>query len=196
MGFLRKRKKHNQHNRENTTLKRCVILDRDGVINYDSDEYIKSPDEWKPIEGSLDAIANLTKAGFTIFIATNQSAVGRGIISLDTLKSIHEKMLQEINNHGGIIAKIYFCPHTDDDNCSCRKPKTGMLQRIAEEYRIDLHEAILIGDSYRDIQAGISVGAKCVLVLTGQGKHALVTQKIPREVMVTDTLEDAAEEII
>jgi D-glycero-D-manno-heptose 1,7-bisphosphate phosphatase len=152
---------------------KLVILDRDGVINYDSDEFIKSPDEWIPIPGSLAAIAELNKQGFTVAIATNQSGIGRGYYSLETLNAIHQKMLQAIKDHGGEVAALAFCPHNPDDNCECRKPKAGMLHQIAMELNADLSKALVIGDSLRDIQAGLLVQAQAALVLTGKGEKTL-----------------------
>lgn len=147
-----------------------IILDRDGVINYDSDEFIKSPAEWIPIPGSLEAIARLHQAGFTLAIATNQSGVGRGYYSLETLQAIHQKMLSLIEQQGGQIAHLAFCPHLPDANCVCRKPKPGMFHQIATELHADLTQTLVVGDSWRDIQAGQAVNAKTALVLTGNGR--------------------------
>ena len=136
-------------------MTKTIILDRDGVINQDSDAYIKSPDEWLPIPGSLDAIARLNRAGFRVVVATNQSGVARGYFDLS--------MLQQ----------IFFCPHGPDDHCDCRKPKSGLLQQIAEQFRIDLTGVPAIGDSLRDLQAAEEVGAQPILVLTGKGEKTL-----------------------
>jgi len=152
---------------------KLLILDRDGVINEDSPDYIKSPDEWHAIAGSLEAIAKLNQAGFTVIVATNQSGVGRGYFSQETLQKIHQKMHQELKKGGGKIDKIYFCPHKPDDNCDCRKPKTGMFKQIAQDYKIDLQGAINIGDTLRDIQAGEALGCRNILVLTGKGEKTL-----------------------
>jgi D-glycero-D-manno-heptose 1,7-bisphosphate phosphatase len=152
---------------------KLIILDRDGVINEDSPDYIKLPDEWHPITGSLEAIAKLNQAGYTVVVATNQSGIGRGYFSLETLQKIHQKMHQELKKVGGKIDKIYFCPHTPDDNCDCRKPKTGLFKQIAQDYKIDLKDAINIGDTLRDIQAGEAFGCRNILVLTGKGKKTL-----------------------
>jgi len=149
---------------------KLAILDRDGVINEDSPDYIKSSDEWHAISGSLEAIAKLNQAGFTVVVVTNQSGVGRGYFSQKDLQNIHQKMHQELAKIGGKIDKIYFCPHTPDDNCDCRKPKAGMFKQIAQDYKIDLQGAINIGDTLRDIQAGEAFGCRNILVLTGKGE--------------------------
>ncbi|TAK72030.1 MAG: D-glycero-beta-D-manno-heptose 1,7-bisphosphate 7-phosphatase [Gammaproteobacteria bacterium] len=147
-----------------------IILDRDGVINYDSDEYIKSPDEWRPIPGSLDAIAQLNRAGFRVLIATNQSGVARGHYDLDMLSNIHEKLIRELAAHGGYIEEIFFCPHHPEEGCVCRKPKPGLLHQIAEKYGVNLGETFFIGDSHVDIQAAQAAGCKPLLVMTGNGE--------------------------
>lgn len=173
-----------------------VVLDRDGVINRDSDEYIKSPQEWEPIDGSLDAIVALNEAGFKVIVATNQSGIARGYFDLPTLRAIHDKMLQATANRGGIIDRIYFCPHAPEDNCECRKPKIGMLTQIAKDYQVDLQNVVLIGDKYSDIQAGLNAGCKCILVLTGKGKETLEQYQLHKSVMVAKNLEDAADMVI
>lgn len=146
-----------------------IILDRDGVINYDSDEYIKSPEEWRAIPGSIEKIAALSKAGHTIVVATNQSGVGRGYYTLKTLSDIHQKMLRLVNAAGGHIDHIYFCPHHPNDQCDCRKPKPGMIKKILKDYKTNGKESLLIGDSYRDLQAGKTAGCQLALVKTGNG---------------------------
>lgn len=150
-----------------------IILDRDGVINFDSDAYIKSPEEWHAIPGSLEAIAQLNRAGFRIFIVTNQSGVGRGLYDLETLDQIHEKLIHELAAVGGYIEDIFFCPHHPLDNCACRKPKPGMLYQIQKKYHVTLQDSYYIGDSLADVQAALSVGCKPILVLTGNGKKTL-----------------------
>lgn len=150
-----------------------IILDRDGVINEDSPNYIKSPSEWHPINGAIEAIAQLTKAGHTVVVATNQSGVGRGYYSMETLKAIHAKMCQHVEAAGGKINKIYYCPHTPDDQCACRKPKPGMLLQIQKDFSDLFHSAILVGDSARDIMAAHAAGCQAVLVRTGNGPKAL-----------------------
>ncbi len=151
---------------------KLVILDRDGVINQDSDLYIKSPDEWIPIPGSLEAIAKLNQAGYHIAVATNQSGVGRGLYDMDTLNAIHEKLHRLVAKVGGHIDAIFFCPHTDADHCNCRKPLPGMIQQISERYGIPIKGVPIVGDSVRDLVAGVAVGAEPHLVLTGKGEKA------------------------
>lgn len=149
------------------------ILDRDGVINFDSDNYIKSPDEWIVIPGSLEAIGLLTRAQHTIVIATNQSGVNRGLFSLEILQAIHEKMLALITAAGGKIEKIYFCPHTPSENCDCRKPKTGLLEQIKKDFPNDFANAIYIGDSEKDYLAAQKMQCEFILVKTGNGLRTL-----------------------
>jgi len=148
---------------------KTIILDRDGVINQDSDAYIKSPAEWIPIPGSLEAIARLTQAGYQVMVATNQSGLARGLFDQGTLDAIHQKMESAIEEHGGRLEGIYYCPHGPDDGCSCRKPKPGLLIQIEKERSTDLSQTIVVGDSLRDLQAAEAVGAKPALVLTGKG---------------------------
>ncbi|MBX3708518.1 MAG: D-glycero-beta-D-manno-heptose 1,7-bisphosphate 7-phosphatase [Gammaproteobacteria bacterium] len=152
-----------------------IILDRDGVINYDSTEYIKSPEEWLPIPGSLEAIAQLNRCGFRVFIVTNQSGVARGYYDLGTLDLIHEKLMHELATVGGCIEEIFYCPHHPEKACLCRKPKPGLLHQIAAKYPINLRETFFIGDSLVDIQTAQSVGCMPLLVLTGNGEKVLKT---------------------
>ncbi len=153
--------------------KSYVILDRDGVINYDSAHYIKSPEEWQPIPGSLEAIAKLNRGGFCVLIATNQSGVARGFYDHDVLKKIHEKLTAELESLGGSIEEIFYCPHHPEDNCNCRKPKPGMLQKIQAKYQLDFKDVFYIGDSIVDMQVAITMNCKPILVLTGNGKKTL-----------------------
>lgn len=150
-----------------------IILDRDGVINYESDEYIKSPDEWLPIPGSLEAIAQLNRSGYRVLIATNQSGVARGYYDLATLEDIHEKLLRELAAVGGYVDEIFFCPHHPDEACFCRKPKPGLLYQMTEKYPLELTGTYFIGDSYGDVVAARTVGCLPLLVLTGKGKLSL-----------------------
>lgn len=152
-----------------------VMLDRDGVINLDSDDFIKSPDEWKPIPGSLDAISELSRNGYQLVVITNQSGISRGLLDLEALTEIHAKMHRSIRQSGGKIEAVYFCPHGPDDRCDCRKPKPGLLRQFASEYRINLVNIPFVGDSYRDIQAGLAAGAAPFLVKTGKGLATLAT---------------------
>lgn len=154
-------------------MMKLIILDRDGVINYDSDAYIKSPAEWRAIPESLEAITRLNQAGYIVTIATNQSGVGRGYYSIETLDAIHKKMLSELSAVGGRIDKIVYCPHTPEDNCVCRKPKVGLLRQIAQDFNADLTQAWVIGDALRDLQAAFAVQAHAALVLTGKGESVL-----------------------
>ncbi len=152
---------------------KLLILDRDGVINQDSDEFIKSPDEWIPIKGSLDAIAKLSQAGYDIVVITNQSGVGRGLFSADTLGQIHVRMLDYVQQHGGKIQSILFCPHHPDEDCECRKPKTGLYDLLASRLSVSFSGVYSVGDSFRDLQAAKSAGALPILVKTGKGKKTL-----------------------
>ena len=153
---------------------KLIILDRDGVINEDSDDYIKSPEEWLPIPGSLEAIARLTRAGYRIAVATNQSGVARGLFDGDTLQRIHDKMRGAVAAAGGEIAAIYFCPHGPDAGCACRKPQPGLLREIGTHFHVDLSGVPVVGDSLRDVQAAKTVGARPILVRTGKGEGTVV----------------------
>lgn len=145
-----------------------IILDRDGVINYDSDFYIKSPAEWIPIPGSLEAIARLNRYGYQVLIATNQSGIARGYYDFETLDLIHEKLMRELAAVGGYIQEIFICPHHPDQQCMCRKPKPGLLQQMQEKYPVHFSEMYFIGDSMRDVEAARAMGCKPLLVLTGK----------------------------
>lgn len=152
---------------------RYVLLDRDGVINHDSDEFIKSPEQWLPIDGSLEAIALLNRHGYKVVVVTNQSGVARGLFDLATLEQIHAKMLSMVEANGGKIDAIYFCPHGPDDDCACRKPKPGMLETFAADTGAGLSGVPVIGDSLRDLQSAQAVGASPILVKTGKGLKTL-----------------------
>lgn len=154
---------------------KLIILDRDGVINEDSDAYIKSPAEFIPLPGSLEAIARLKHAGYTIAVATNQSGIARGYYDEITLAAMHEKLAQLLDRVGGGIDYIAYCPHGPDDHCSCRKPLTGLLDEISQHFKIDLTGVPMIGDSLRDIQAAQSVGGTAILVKTGKGERTLAS---------------------
>ena len=158
---------------------KLIVLDRDGVINQDSDQYIKSPDEWRPIPGSLEAIARLNQWGYRVVVVTNQSGVGQGLFEMDTLNAIHDKMIRAAAQVGGRIDAIFFCPHTNDDKCDCRKPQAGMLKEVARRYNADLAGVPAIGDSLRDLQAAVTVGAQPILVLTGKGKKTRDDPALP-----------------
>ena len=155
--------------------RRLVILDRDGVINRDSADFVCSPDEWIAIDGSIDAIARLSAAGFDIAVATNQSGVGRKFLDLPTLEAIHRKMLREVRDGGGDITRIVFCPHHPEDGCDCRKPGTALFTRLSHELGVPLDGVPMIGDSERDIEAASTIGGRPILVLTGNGERTAAT---------------------
>lgn len=161
--------------------KSLIILDRDGVINYDSLEYIKSPEEWEAIPGSLEAIAQLNRAGFYVIVVTNQSGIARGFYDLATLDEIHEKLTQELAAVGGHIEEIYFCPHHPDAHCQCRKPQPGLFQQIQKKYQVDFKDIYFIGDALTDVQVAQAVGCKPILVLTGKGQSTLERYPFLRE---------------
>lgn len=167
---------------------KLVILDRDGVINFDSEHFIKTPAEWKAIPGSLEAIARLTQAGYKVVVATNQSGIGRGLFDMDTLNAIHEKMHRAVNLAGGRIDAIFYCPHSADSNCNCRKPKPGMMERIKDCFNTDMTNVPVIGDSLRDLTAGATVGAIPMLVLTGKGETTQAEGKLPEGTLIFDDL--------
>jgi len=156
---------------------KLIILDRDGVINEDSDDYIKSPEEFIPIPGSLEAIARLNHAGYTVLVVTNQSGIARGYYDIDALNRMHEKLKRLLNAYGGRIDGIFFCPHGPDDQCDCRKPRTGLFEDIARRLDTDLTGVPCVGDSLRDIEAAQAVGARPVLVRTGKGERTLASGK-------------------
>ncbi|MBQ0783768.1 MAG: D-glycero-beta-D-manno-heptose 1,7-bisphosphate 7-phosphatase [Amphritea sp.] len=176
---------------------KLVILDRDGVINHDSDNYIKSVDEWRPLPGSIQAIARLSKAGFDVCVATNQSGLARGYFDLTTLNLMHRKMKDLVEEQGGRIDKIEYCPHSPDDNCYCRKPLPGMYQHILSCYPdIDPEKVYVVGDSLRDLEAAESAGCPSILVSTGKGKRTLEKGGIPKNTQIVDDLEAAVLHII
>ncbi len=175
---------------------KLVILDRDGVINQDSAQFIKSPEEWIPIPGSLEAIALLNQAGFRVALATNQSGIERGLFDMATLNAIHDKMHRALAQYGGRIDALFYCPHTADSNCNCRKPKPGMLEEIGRRFTTDLDGVPNVGDSLRDLQAGVAVGAQPILVLTGKGEKTLAAGGIPENTWICADLMEAAHRII
>jgi D-glycero-D-manno-heptose 1,7-bisphosphate phosphatase len=170
-----------------------IILDRDGVINYDSPDYIKSPEEWHPIPGSLEAIAQLNQAGHTVVIATNQSGIGRGYYNVETLQAIHAKMLAALAAVGGHIDGIFYCPHKPEDHCDCRKPKPGLLLQIAEKFHTDFKDAVFIGDSWRDVEAAQAVHCKAVLVTT---EAPLIQKGMLNRIPLFDNLAAAVDAIL
>ena len=152
---------------------KLIILDRDGVINYDSDNYIKSVEEFIPLPGSLEAIALLNKSGYTVAVATNQSGIARGYYDVDTLNAMHQKLANELKRVGGRVDYIAFCPHGPDDNCNCRKPLTGLLEEIATHFNTEFTGVPVVGDSLRDLQSAQAVGASPILVKTGKGERTI-----------------------
>lgn len=171
-----------------------VLLDRDGVINHDSDAFIKSPDEWLPIAGSLEAIALFNQHGYQVVVVTNQSGVARGLFDETTLEQIHAKMHRLVGEKGGAITAIYYCPHGADSVCECRKPKAGLLKAFAADFDADLNNIPVIGDSLRDLQAAEAVGAIPILVKTGKGQQTLLNNP-HLTFLVFENLYDAAKHI-
>lgn len=176
----------------NVTKMKLIILDRDGVINFDSKYYIKSPDEWLPIPGSLEAIAALNHGGYTVVVATNQSGVGRGLYDLQTLHAIHEKMCEAVQAAGGKIAGIFYCPHTPDEFCFCRKPEPGLFDQIRDALHTDLTGIWAVGDSLRDLQAAEKAGCQPILVKTGNGAELLARSILPKQYLIFDDLQAVA----
>ncbi|MGR9073605.1 MAG: D-glycero-beta-D-manno-heptose 1,7-bisphosphate 7-phosphatase [Gammaproteobacteria bacterium] len=172
-----------------------VLLDRDGVINQDSDDYIKSPEEWNPIEGSLEAIALLNRHGYKVVVVTNQSGLRRGLFNRETLDRIHAKMRAMVASKGGAIEAIYLCPHGPDEGCDCRKPKTGLLTAFSREKKSPLKNMYFIGDSFKDVQAGLAVGASPLLVKTGKGEKTLAEHP-ELDIPVFENLHEAAQFIV
>ena len=176
---------------------KLILLDRDGVINYDSDKFVKNIDEFDLIPESIEAIANFTQAGFKVVVCTNQSGIGRGLFSMEDLNAMHSKLHQVVDQAGGSIDAIIFCPHIPDANCNCRKPKPGMILDICERFNIDdIAKVMLIGDSIRDLEAISNAGGIPVLVKTGNGKKTLAKQSLPAGTLIFDNLLAASEYII
>ncbi|SDV48099.1 D-glycero-beta-D-manno-heptose 1,7-bisphosphate 7-phosphatase [Chitinasiproducens palmae] len=170
------------------TLKKVVVLDRDGVINHDSDAFIKTPDEWLAIPGSLEAIARLNQAGYRVVVATNQSGIGRGLFDVSMLNQIHAKMHREAAAVGARIDAVFFCPHVSADDCTCRKPRAGMLEDIIARYQLGDAPVALVGDALRDLQAAACVNFTPWLVLTGKGRKTLTAGGLPERTRVVDDL--------
>ena len=147
---------------------KLVILDRDGTINADSDEFVKTPEEWTPLPGALEAIARLNHAGWHVVIASNQSGLGRGLFDVASLNAMHTKMHKLLAAQGGRIDAVFYCPHSPDEGCTCRKPLPGLFEQIGERYGVALSDVPAVGDSLRDLQAGALVGCEPHLVLTGK----------------------------
>ena len=179
-----------------TRAVRLIVLDRDGVINRDSEQFIKTPDEWRPIPGSLEAIARLHHAGFRVVVATNQSGIGRGLFDMATLNAIHEKMYKALAQAGGRIDALFYCPHTADSDCECRKPKAGMLREIGLRFGVDMTGVPCVGDSVRDLEAAETVGAQPLLVLTGKGEKTLRAGNFPKNTVIFPDLAFAASALL
>ena len=174
---------------------KLVILDRDGTINEDSDNYIKSVAEWRPIEGSLEAIARLVQAGYRVVVATNQAGIARGLFDTAALIAIHDTLQHAAAQAGGRIDAFFFCPHAADSACECRKPKPGMLLEIARRFNVSLSDVYMVGDALRDLEAAAAAGAKPVLVLTGKGKKTQKEGKLPAGTQVFEDLAAFAEHL-
>lgn len=184
---------------------KLIILDRDGVINHDSDHFIKAPDEWEPIPGALQAIARLNQSGYRVIVSTNQSGIARGLISMAALNAIHQKMHAAARQAGAVIDAVFFCPHAADENCECRKPKAGMYEEIAQRFGIGLKGVPAVGDSLRDLQSAFLAGCVPYLVLSGKGAKTAAKGGLPpgtaifpdlaavvAHLMTTDAAETAA----
>jgi D-glycero-D-manno-heptose 1,7-bisphosphate phosphatase len=177
---------------------KLIVLDRDGVINHDSDAYIKSVDEWQPIDGSLEAIARLNHAGYTVVVASNQSGIARGYFELDALSAMHKKMDDLLNKIGGHIDAVFYCPHGPDDGCDCRKPKPGMLLEIGQRFNVSLEDVVFIGDTVSDMKAASNANAQAILVRTGKGVKAekIMKAECKQTVPVYDDLAAAVTAIL
>jgi D-glycero-D-manno-heptose 1,7-bisphosphate phosphatase len=174
---------------------KLVILDRDGTINHDSDKYIKSPEEFRPIKGSLEAIARLTQADYRVVVATNQSGIARGLFDTHTLFAIHDVLIRALAQVGGRIDAFFFCPHAPDAGCQCRKPRPGMLIEVARRFNVSLDAVDMVGDAQRDLEAATAAGARPVLVLTGNGAETRAKGRLPRGTRVFPDLAAYAEHL-
>lgn len=177
---------------------KLIILDRDGVINHDSDAYIKSPEEWKPIDGSLEAIARLNHAGYIVVVASNQSGLARGYFDIEALSAMHQKMDEMLVKIGGQVDAVFYCPHGPNDECDCRKPRPGMLLEIGQRFNVPLKDVVFIGDSISDIKAASNARAQAILVRTGKGVKAekIMQAECKAPVPVFDDLASAVTEIL
>jgi D-glycero-D-manno-heptose 1,7-bisphosphate phosphatase len=175
---------------------KLVVLDRDGVINVDSVHFIKNTNEWVPIPGSLEAIALLNQSGYRVAIATNQSGISRGLFDMVTLNAIHDKMYRALNALGGRIDAIFYCPHSADDHCDCRKPKPGMMEEIGRRFGMDMKGVPVVGDALRDLQAGAALDMQPILVRTGKGQDTLAAGNLPEGTLVFANLAEAVQHII
>ena len=175
---------------------KLIILDRDGVINEDSDDYIKSPDEWIPIPGSLESIGKLSQNGFRVVIITNQSGIGRKIFSIEMLHLIHKKMNTHLSQFGGVIDGIFFCPCRPEENCDCRKPKPGLYNDVSDRLQIPLENVFCVGDKITDIQAAENAGGTPILVRTGKGNDEINSGLVPKHIPIYDDLASFVNKII
>ena len=170
---------------------KLVILDRDGVINRDSEAFVKTPEEWIPVDGSIEAIARLSQAGFRVAVATNQSGLARGLLTQDMLDAMHRKLHDLVEEQGGHVDGVFYCPHGPDEACPCRKPLPGLLHQIAETLAVKIEGVPMVGDSERDLLAAEAAGCKPVLVKTGKGLATMVNAN-PRLLARTQVFEDLA----
>ncbi|SDY34707.1 D-glycero-beta-D-manno-heptose 1,7-bisphosphate 7-phosphatase [Nitrosomonas halophila] len=175
---------------------KLVILDHNGVINQVSSTYIKTPDEWKPIAGSMEAIARLTHAGYRVVIASNQSSIGRGLLDMSTFHAINDKMFRSVQQAGGRIDALFFCPNAQNDKCTCRKPGIGMFLEIKQRYSTELSHVPAIGDSLRDLEAAYQAGAIPILVLTGKGEATYAAGDLPPGTQVFPDLATAVDSLV
>ncbi len=175
---------------------KLIILDRDGVLNEERRDFIKTPDEWVPIDSSMQAVSRLNEAGYRVVLATNQSAVGRGIIDMDALNTIHQKMHNSLGRFGGWVDAIFFCPDAPDAKSDCRKPKPGMFEDIAQRCGTDLGNVPAVGDKLSDIQAALAAGARPVLVRTGYGRQIEKNEELPAGIPVYDNLLSFVDELL
>ncbi|SFI48934.1 D-glycero-beta-D-manno-heptose 1,7-bisphosphate 7-phosphatase [Nitrosomonas sp. Nm34] len=175
---------------------KLIILDSNGVINEVSQTFITSLEEWKPIPGSLEAISRLTQAGYRVIIATNQSGIGRGLLDMTTFNAINDKMFKAVHHAGGRIDALFFCPHTEQDKCHCRKPETGMFQEIMQRYSTDLKGVPAVGDSLRDLQAAVEVEAIPILVLTGKGEMTHANGNLPEGTQIFADLASVVDTLV
>lgn len=169
---------------------RLVTLDRDGVINRESKDFIRTPDDWTPLPGSLEAIAELSRAGWTLAVASNQSGIARGYFDEQTLEQIHDKMRAAVRAAGGELGRVVYCPHAPEAGCPCRKPRPGLLNQLATIYALPAREMIVVGDSLRDIEAALAVGARAYLVRTGNGASS--EARLPPGALVAEDLRAVA----
>ena len=178
------------------TCAKAVILSRDGVINEEADGFIKSPQEWRPIAGSLEAIARLNQAGCQVIVTTNQPGLARGLFDIDTLNAIHKRLYRQLDRLGGHLDGIFFCPHRPSDNCPCRKPRPGMIEQARERFHLDLADAVMIGHQSRDLEAARAAAVRPILVMTGQGRRTLEQLPQPPGIPCFENLADAAQFVL